>query len=66
MIKRILVALALAASLGSAVLACTSPAATGTPPAIVPSTAPAASTAPASAPAGSPAASDMLPSPSAS
>jgi hypothetical protein len=65
MIKRILLALALAASLGSAVLACNSPAATGTPPATLPSTAPASVPA-ASAPAGSPAASDMLPSPSAS
>jgi hypothetical protein len=62
MIKRILLALTLAASLGSAVLACNSPAATGTPPATVPSTAPAGSTAPASAPA----ASNALPSPSAS
>ena len=60
MIKRILLALTLAASLGSAVLACNSPAATGTPAAVNPSTAP--STAPASLPA----ASDVLPSPSAS
>ncbi|MEA2549348.1 MAG: hypothetical protein QOI00_631 [Chloroflexota bacterium] len=61
MIKRILLALALAGSLGGAVLACTSPAATGTPAIVAPSTAPAASS-----PASSPAASDMLPSPSAS
>jgi hypothetical protein len=66
MIKRILLALALAASLGSAVLACNSPAATGTP-VVAPSTAPAASAPAASTPAASaPAASDVLPSPSAS
>ena len=56
MIKRILLALTLATSLGSAVLACNSPAATGTPAAGNPST----------APASVPAASNVLPSPSAS
>ena len=52
MIKRILVALALAASLGGAVLACNTPAATTSPTTVAPST-PAAST---------PAASEAAPS----
>ena len=60
MIKRILLALALAASLGGAVVACNTPAATTSPAVVTPSTTP------ASAPASSPAASDVLPSPSAS
>lgn len=53
MIKRILVALALAASLGGAVLACNTPAGTSSPTLTVPSTAP-------SDAGTSPAASDML------
>ncbi len=52
MIKRIALALALAASLGGAVLACNTPAATTTPTTVAPSV-PAAST---------PAASDAAPS----
>ena len=62
MFKRILLALALAASFGGAVLAC-SPAATSSP-ILTPTTAPAASTAPVESTA--PAASDLLASPSAS
>ena len=61
MFKRILLALALTASLGGAVVACNTPA-SSTAPTLTPTTAP------ASVPAASmaPAASDLLPSPSAS
>ncbi|MBA2720166.1 MAG: hypothetical protein H0U52_13150 [Chloroflexi bacterium] len=63
MIKRILLALALAASLGGAVVACNTPAGTSNPTSVTPSqpavSAPAASDA-------SPAASEMMASPSAS
>ena len=62
MMKRILVALALAASLGGAVLACNTPAATTAPTVTIPSTAPAAST---GTEPSSPAASDVA-SPSSS
>jgi hypothetical protein len=55
MIKRILLALTLAASLGGAVVACNTPAAT-TAPVVVPSTAPAESAPAESAPAASEAA----------
>jgi hypothetical protein len=60
MIKRILLAFALAASLGGAVVACnnsSTPVPTVSIPSTAPASAPAASTAPAS---------DLLPSPSAS
>ena len=62
MFKRILVALALAASLGGAVVACNTPATTA--PTLTPTTAPLPSTAPAESSA--PAASDALSSPASS
>lgn len=46
MIKRILLALGLAASLGGAVLACNTPAGTTTPASLTPTTAPVSSDAP--------------------
>jgi hypothetical protein len=65
MMKRILVALALAASLGGAVLACNTPAATTAPTVTIPSTAPASTGTGTSAEPSTPAASDVA-SPSSS
>ena len=53
MMKRILVALALAASLGGAVVACNTPAATTAPTVTIPSTAPASTGTEPSTPAAS-------------
>jgi hypothetical protein len=53
MMKRILLALALAASLGGAVVACNTPAATTAPTVTIPSTAPASTGTEPSAPAAS-------------
>lgn len=61
MIKRILLALALAASLGGAVVACNTPAGSTSPTLTIPSTTPASIPAASNVPS-----SDLLPSPSAS